>query len=104
MTVGGVQHENCDNFSLSGGQCNFSYWQDFQWSSSALSDLTSIDQLVILDNLISESIIRIVWHRKHLEVNLQIDTLLCETTEDDILAALMQLLPWVCMYIICLQV
>ena len=64
-----VQHENCDNFSLPGGQSNFSYCQDFQWSSSALSDLISIDQLVILDNVISESIIRIVWHRKHLEVN-----------------------------------
>ena len=69
VTVGSVQHENCDNFSLPGGQSNFSYCQDFQWSSSALSNLISIDQLVILDNVISESIIRIVWHRKHLEVN-----------------------------------
>ena len=98
VTVGGVQHENCVNFSLPGDQSNFSYCQDFQWSSSALSNLISIDQLVILDNVISESIICIVWHRKHLEVNLQIDTFPCETTEDDIplLAALMQLLPRVC--------
>ena len=96
VTVGNVQHENCDNSSLSGGQSNLSYCQWFQWSSSALSNLISIDQLVILDNVISESIIRIIWHRKYLEVELQIDTLPCGTAEDDMLAALMQLLPWVC--------
>ena len=96
VTYGGVQHESCDNSSLPGGQSNFSYCQWFQWSSSALVSLISIDQLLILDNVISESIIRIVWHRKYLEVDLQIDTLPCGTAEDDILAALMQLLPWVC--------
>ena len=96
VTVGSVQHENCDNFSLPGGQSNLSYCQLFQWSSSALSNLISIDQLVILDNVISESIIRVIWHKKYLEVELQIDTLPCGTAEDDMLAALMQLLPWVC--------
>ena len=49
-----------------------------------------------MDNVVSESIIRVVLQQKHLEFNLQIDTLPCEITEDDILAALMQLLPWVC--------
>ena len=96
VTVGSVQHENCDNSSLPGGQSNFSYCQWFQWSSSALVNLISSDQLLILDNVVSENIIRIIWHRKYLEVHLQIDTLPCETTEDDILSALMQLLPWVC--------
>ena len=96
VTVGGVQHESCDNSSLPGGQSNFTYCKWFHWSSSALVNLISIDQLLIMDNVISESIIRVVLHRKHLEVNLQIDTLPCEITEDDILAALMQLLPWVC--------
>ena len=96
VKVGSVQHENCDNSSLPGGQSNFSYCQWFQWSSSALVNLISIDQLLILDNVVSKNIIRIIWHRKYLEVHLQIDTLPCETTEDDILSALMQLLPWVC--------
>ena len=96
VTVGGVQHKNCDNSSLPGGQSNFSYCQSFQWSSSALVNLISFDQFLILDNVISKSVIHTILHRKRLQVPLQIDTLPCETTEDDILAALMQLLPWVC--------
>ena len=96
MTVGSVQHESCDNSSLPGGQSIFSYCKWCHWSSSALVNLISIDQSLIFDNFASENIIRVVLHRKHLEFNLQIDTLPCETTEDDILAALMQLLPWVC--------
>ena len=103
MTVGGVQHESCDNSSLTCGHSNFTYCKWFQWSSSALVNLISIDQLLIFDNFVSENIIRVIWHWKYLEVDLQIDTLPCETTEDDILAALMQLLPWVCIPYACLQ-
>ena len=94
VTVGSVQHESCDNSSLPGGQSNFSYCKWCHWSSSALVNLISIDQSLIFDNFASENIIRVVLHRKHLEFNLQIDTLPCETTEDDIPAALMQLLPY----------
>ena len=97
VTVGGVQPGICDSSSLFSGQSNFSYCQYFQWSSSALVNLISIDQLFVLDNVISESIIRTIFHRKYLDVPLHIDALPCETTEDDILGALMQLLPWVCL-------
>ena len=93
---GKVQRGSFDNSSLLGGQSNFTYCQYFQWSSSALVDLISFDQLFILDNVISYNVFQIIEHRRHLDVPLHIDTLPCETMEDDILAALMQLLPWVC--------
>ena len=101
VTVGGVQPGICDSSSLFSGQSNFSYCQYFQWRSSALLNFISFDQLLILDNVISESIIRIIMHREYIHVPLHIGTVPCETTEDDILAALMQLLPWAC--ISCLQ-
>ena len=101
VTVGRVQHGSCDNSSLFGGQSNFTYCRNFQWSSSALVNLISIDQLFILDNVISYNVFQIIEQRRHVDVPLHIDTLPCETTEDDILAALMQLLPWVgiCIYL-----
>ena len=99
VTVGSMQPGSCDNSTLSGGQSNFSYSQLFQWSSSALVNLISVDQLLILDNVITYSVFQIIEHRGHVHVPLHIDTLPCETTEDDILAALMQILPWVGIYI-----
>ena len=96
ITVGSVQPANCDNSSLFGGQNNFSYCRAFQWSSSPLLDLISIDQLFVLDNVISVWVFHIPEHPKGIHVPLHIDTLPCDTTEDGILAALMQLLPWVC--------
>ena len=99
VTVGGVRPGRCEDFN---GQSNFSYCQYFQWSSLALLNFISFDQLLILDNIISESIIRMIMYRDYIDVPLHIDTLPCETTENDILTALMQLLPWVC--ISCLQV
>ena len=44
VTVGNVQYESYDNSSLPGGQCNFTYRQNFQWSSSGLVDLISVEQ------------------------------------------------------------
>ena len=96
VTVGGVQPGRCNNTSLFSGQSNFSYCQYFQWSGSALLNFISFDQLLILDNVISESIIRIIMHRDFKDVPLHIDAVPCETTVNDILAALIQLLPWVC--------
>ena len=58
VTVGSVQPGSCENSSLPGGQSNFSYCQRFQWSSSVLVNFISFDQLVILDNVISEGILR----------------------------------------------
>ena len=97
VTVGSMQPGSCDNSSLLGGQSNFTYCQYFQWSSSALVNLISVDQLFVLDSVISENIIHSIFHWKYLHVPLHIDALPCETTEDDILGALMQLLPWVCL-------
>ena len=92
VIVNSGQPGGCGDFN---GQSNFSYCQKFQWSSSALANLISIDQLLILDNVISEVIIRIMQHRKYLHFPLHIDSLPCNVTEDDILSALLQLLPWV---------
>ena len=95
VTVGSVQSGSYDNSSLSGGQSNFSYCQKFQWSSSALVDLILVDQLLIMDNLLSEDIIHVVEHQKYMAVPLQI-YIPCDIKDNDILAALMRLLPWVC--------
>ena len=92
VTVNSVPPGSCSNFD---GQGNHSYYQQFQWSSSALANLISIDQLLILDNVMSDSIVRITQHRRFLDFPLHIDSLPCNVTDDDILAALMQLLPWV---------
>ena len=51
--------------------------------------------LLVLDNVIIECINRIMKHHAELKVPLRIDTLPCDVTLDDILDALMQLLPWV---------
>ena len=96
VTVGSTQPLDCVNSSLPGRQNIFPYNQDFQWSSSALVDMISFDQLFILDNVISYSVFSMIERREYIDVPLQIDTFPCEPTEDDILAALMQLLPWVC--------
>lgn len=96
VAVGSVQPGSYDNSSLTGEQNNSTYCQRFQWSSSTLVDLISVDQLLILDNLLSENIIHVIEHQKYMELPLQIYNLTYDTKRDDILAALMRLLPWVC--------
>ena len=95
VTVGSVQPGNCDNSFLTGGQGNFSYCREFQWSRSVLLNLISDDQLLVLDNVIIKRINYVITHQAVLKVPLQIDTLHCDVTVDDILEAVMQLLPWV---------
>ena len=85
VRVSSVQPGGCKNFDE---QSNFSYCQKFQWSSYALANLISVDQLLILDNVFSETIVRITQHRKFLHFSLHIDSLPCTVTEDDMLAAL----------------
>jgi len=74
---------------------NFPYYQEFQWSSSPLLNLISVDQLLILDNVISRGIHQHFERHDFLPVSLHIDTLPCNTSKDDLLESLMQLLPWV---------
>ena len=74
---------------------NFSFYQEFQWSRSPLLNLISVDQLLILDNVISRGIHHDMERHDFLPVSLHIDTLPCSTSKDDLLEALMQLLPWV---------
>ena len=90
-----MQPGNCDNSLLPGGEGNFSYCQKFQWSRSLLLNLISDDQLLVLDNVIIKRINYVITHQAVLKVPLQIDTLHCDVTVDDILEAVMQLLPWV---------
>ena len=75
---------------------NNSYYKEFQWSSYPLLNLISIDQLLILDNVLSERIYHTTQNHGFLKLSFCIDDLPCNTSEDDLLAALMQLLPWVC--------
>ena len=98
VTVGSLQPRNCDNSSLTGGQGNFANCQMFQWSRSVLLNLISDDQLLILDSVLIERINHIIKHKRGLKVPLQIDVLHCDVTEDDILEALTQLLPWVSIF------
>ena len=95
VRVGSLQAGNCNHSALSR---NFTYCQTFRWSSSALVDLILNDQLFVLDNVVSEFIFHLMQRRDYINVPLEIDALPCDTTEDDLLAALMQLLPWVRTY------
>ena len=98
VTVDSMLLGSCDEHHpvLTGTPMNLSYYQVFQWSSSRLLSIISVDQLMILDNVISENIYNTVQHHELLHISLNIDALPCNTSEDDLLKALMQLLPWVC--------
>ena len=60
-----------------------------------LLHLISNDQLLVLDNVIIECISCIMKHHSELKFPLQNDTLPWDVTLDDILEALLQLLPLV---------
>ena len=98
VTIESMLLVSCDERSpvLTGKTMNFSYYQEFQWSSSPLLDLISVDQLLILDNVIIVTIYNAIEHHQFLPVSLHIDTLPCNTSEDDLLEVLMRILPWVC--------
>jgi len=96
VTVDSMMPGSCDEHSpLPSMPVTFPYYQEFQWSSSPLLNLISVDQLLILDNVISGGIHHNMEHPDNLHVSLQIDTLPCNVSEDGLLEALMQLLPWV---------
>ena len=92
VTVDSEHHGSCES--------NYSYCQNFQWSSSALVDHILIDQLLILDNVLSECIIHIIDHQIYcyIRVPLHIDHLPCGITKDDVLSVLIHLLSWVYVY------
>ena len=98
LTVGGTMPGHCDKHSsFSGASNNFSYWQQFQWSSSALVFLISLDQLIALDNVISAYIYLLNNSpHYHLPIQLHVDSLSSGITEDDLLEGLIELLTWVC--------
>ena len=96
VIVGSGLPENCDENSSFSGASNFSYWQLFQWSSSALVFLISFDQLVVLDNVVNTFIYRMnTSPRYYLPIQLHIDTLPADISEDDLVEGLIQLLTWV---------
>ena len=95
VTVGSMLPGSCDGSPLlDDTPTNFSFYQEFQWSRSPLLNLISVDQLLILDNVISRGIHHDMERHDFLPVSLHIDTLSCNTSKDDLLEALMQLLPW----------
>ena len=107
LTVGGAVPGHCDKHSsFSGVSSNFSYWQQFQWSSSALVFLISIDQLIALDNVISATIYLLNNSpHYHLPIQLHVDSLPSGITEDDLLEGMIELLTWVrsvCEQFICI--
>ena len=96
VTADSLLPGSCDEYPpLPNMPVTFPYYQKFQWSSSPLFNLISVDQLLIIDNVISGSIHHNMEHPDKLHVSLHIDTLPCNVSEDDLLEALMQLLPWV---------
>jgi len=96
VTVGSMLPESCDGSPLlDDTPTNFSFYQEFQWSRSPLLNLIPVDQLLILDNVISRGIHQHFERHDFLPVSLHIDTLPCNTSKDDLLESLMQLLPWV---------
>ena len=95
VTVGSMLPGSCDGSPLlDDTPTNFSFYQEFQWSMSPLLNLISVDQLLILDNVISRGIHHDMESHDFLPVSLHIDTLSFNTSKDDLLEALMQLLPW----------
>ena len=98
VTVGSAVPENCDEHSsLSGESINFPHCQRFEWSSSALVFLLSFDQLVVLDNVLSTFVYRLsVSPHTVLPFEIDVDSLPCDISEDDLLEGLKQLLTWVC--------
>lgn len=98
VTVGGALPEHCgQHSSFSSASNNFSFRQKFQWSSSALVFLISFDHLLVLDNVISTLIYRLsISPDIVLPIQLDIDSLPCDISEDDLLEGLIQLLIWVC--------
>ena len=97
VIVGGALPQHCgQHSSFSSASNNFSYRQQFQWSSSSLVFLLSFDQLVVLDNVISTAIYRLsVSPHRALPIQLHIDSLPSDVSEDDLLEGLIQLLTWV---------
>ena len=74
--------ESCDGLpALPGTLVNFSYHQNFQWSSSPLLNIIPIDQLLILDSVICRSIHDNIQNSDYLQISLHIDTLPCNTSE-----------------------
>lgn len=86
------------NSSFSGVLSNSSYHQKFQWSSSALLDLISNDQLLIMDNVLCRAVQNGIRHCSWFPMTLQIDSLPVGVSEKDLLEALIQLLYWVCVF------
>ena len=100
IVIDSMLPRSCSEHPPSSGMLiNHSYYYEFQWSSSPLLNLISVDQVLILDNVLSESIYHVVQHHGYLHVSLHIDDLPCNTSEDDLLAALMELLPWVRIFV-----
>ena len=98
VTVGSTLPENCDEHSsLSEVSINFPHCQRFAWSSSALVFLLSFDKLVVLDNVLSTFVYRLsVSPHTVLPFEIDVDSLPCDISEDDLLEGLIELLTWVC--------
>lgn len=86
------------NSSFSGVLNNSSYDQKVQWSSTALLDLISNDQLLIMDNVWCRAVQNGIRHCSWLPMHLQIDSLPGGISEKDLVEALIQLLFWVCVF------
>ena len=86
----------CNTFS--GVLNNSSYHQKVQWSSTALLDLISNDQLLIMDNVWCRAVQNGIRHCSWLPMHLQIDSLPGGISEKDLVEALIQLLFWVCVF------
>ena len=85
-------HSNSSNDSNKYTQC----W-DFQWSSSILLALITADELLSFDNTMFVALYSAVGPSVHygIVIELQVESLLCTPTKEDMIASLTTLLTWV---------
>lgn len=77
---------------------NLRYHRRFQWSRSPFLDLISNDQLLVMDNVLTRTVDNTIQRHSWLTVQLHIDSISYNVSENDVLEALIQLLSWVCKY------
>ena len=96
VTIGSMP--SCLGYSCSPDvqSTNFQYHQKFQWSRSPFLDLISNDQLLVMDNVLTRTVDNTIQCHSWLTVQLHIDSIPYNVSENDVLEALIQLLSWVC--------
>ena len=92
-------HSGSSDNNSSGYTIGQEIW-DFQWSSSALLSLITADELLSFDNTLFVAFYSTIGPGAHFSaiIELQVDSLPCTPTKEDMTASLTTLLTWVSRY------